>query len=98
MHVPFYFFATSDLLYVWEKASPEGKAIIFTLAVFSIFAWSVMAAKGLQIKRLGLLLDSGFLKRRGHAKLQYNAQKAALLAHAASTAATFFKKVIMRKS
>src|SRR5258706_9073959 len=63
MHAPFYFFATSDLLYVWEKATPEGKAIIFTLAVFSIFAWSVMASKAMQMRRaknLNQLFESEF--------------------------------------
>ena len=63
MHVPFYFFATSDLLYVWDKATPEGKAIIFTLAVFSIFAWSVMASKAMQMRRakkLNGLFESEF--------------------------------------
>jgi len=63
MHVPLYFFATSDLLYVWDKATPEGKAIIFTLAVFSIFAWSVMASKAMQMRRaknLNRLFESEF--------------------------------------
>ena len=63
MQVPLYFFATSDLLYVWDKATPEGKAIIFTLAVFSIFAWSVMASKAMQMRRaknLNRLFESEF--------------------------------------
>src|SRR5437899_13031255 len=63
MHVPLYFFATSDLLYVWDKATPEGKAIIFTLAVFSIFAWTVMASKAMQMRRaknLNRLFESEF--------------------------------------
>ena len=63
MHVPLYFFATSDLLYVWDKATPEGKAVIFTLAVFSIFAWSVMASKAMQMRRaknLNRLFESEF--------------------------------------
>src|SRR5205807_8882426 len=63
MHAPFYFFATSDLLYVWEKATPEGKAIIFTLAIFSIFAWTVMASKAMQMRRaksLNRLFESEF--------------------------------------
>jgi len=51
MHVPCYFFATSDLLYVWDKATPEAKAIIVTLVIFSIFAWSVMASKAVQMRR-----------------------------------------------
>jgi biopolymer transport protein ExbB/TolQ len=43
--------AESDLLYVWRYATPEGKAIIGVLVVFSIFAWSVMAGKALQMRR-----------------------------------------------
>jgi len=50
MHVS-YFFATSDLLYVWDKATPEAKVIIVTLVIFSIFAWSVMASKAVQMRR-----------------------------------------------
>src|SRR5450759_3763881 len=41
----------SDLLYVWEQATLEAKAIIFILAIFSIVAWSVMASKALQMRR-----------------------------------------------
>ncbi len=53
MNIPFYLFAKSnvELVYVWEKATPEGKIIIFTLLIFSIFAWSVMAAKAMQMRR-----------------------------------------------
>ena len=51
MPVPIYFLAASDLLYVWDKATPEGKAIIITLVIFSIFAWSVMASKAMQMSR-----------------------------------------------
>ena len=51
MHVPIYFLAKSDLLYVIEKATPEGKAIIIILVLFSIFAWSVMAQKAVQMRR-----------------------------------------------
>ncbi|MSR43383.1 MAG: biopolymer transporter ExbB [Pedosphaera sp.] len=40
-----------ELLYVWDKATIEGKAIIVVLAIFSIFAWSVMAAKALQMRK-----------------------------------------------
>lgn len=43
--------AESELLYVWDKATPEGKAIIVILIIFSIFAWSVMAQKALQMRR-----------------------------------------------
>ncbi len=58
-----HFFAASDLLYVWGKATPEGKAIIIVLAIFSIFAWSVMVMKALQMrqaKRLNLYFDTEF--------------------------------------
>lgn len=53
MNLPSYFLANSqmELLYVWDKATFEGKAIIVILAIFSIFAWSVMAAKALQMSR-----------------------------------------------
>src|SRR6266850_7096876 len=63
MQVPIYFFATSDLLYVWERATLEGKLIIVTLAIFSIFAWSVMASKAMQMRRaknLNRLFESEF--------------------------------------
>src|SRR5262249_41614060 len=63
MHVPTYCFATSDLLYVWDKATLEGRAIIVILVVFSIFAWSVMVAKALQMrraKRLNRLFETEF--------------------------------------
>jgi len=41
----------AQLLYVWDKASPEAKAIIFCLVIFSITAWTVMIAKALQMRR-----------------------------------------------
>src|SRR6266516_4694518 len=41
----------AELLYVWEQATPEGKAIILCLAAFSIIAWSVMIAKAVQMRR-----------------------------------------------
>ena len=47
------FLAKSDLslLYVWDKASLEGKVIIILLILFSIFAWTVMASKAMQMRR-----------------------------------------------
>ena len=42
----------AELLYVWEQATPEGKAIILCLLIFSIIAWSVMIAKALQMRRV----------------------------------------------
>jgi biopolymer transport protein ExbB/TolQ len=41
----------SELLYVWEQSSGHAKIIIIILVIFSIFAWSVMAAKALQMRR-----------------------------------------------
>ena len=51
MHVPIFLLAESELVYVWRKATFEGQAIIVILGLFSIFAWSVMAAKALQMRR-----------------------------------------------
>jgi len=36
---------------IWEKATPEAKAIIVLLTFFSIAAWSVMAYKAVQMRR-----------------------------------------------
>lgn len=41
----------AELVYIWEKATPEGKAIIVCLVIFSVIAWSVMIAKALQMRR-----------------------------------------------
>ena len=47
-----YFLAIeSDLPYVWNQATPEAKLIIIVLAVFSIFAWSVMLTKAMQMRQ-----------------------------------------------
>ena len=51
MHASICLLAESELLYVWDKATVEGKAIIGILIVFSIFAWSVMGAKAVQMRR-----------------------------------------------
>ena len=40
-----------ELLYVWEQATPEAKAIIVCLFIFSIIAWSVMVTKAIQMRR-----------------------------------------------
>ncbi len=39
------------MVFIWEQATPEGKAIIVCLIFFSIVAWSVMIAKALQMRR-----------------------------------------------
>src|SRR3954470_15588213 len=57
MNVPMYILAAaavgggSELHLIWNKATPEGKGIIFVLAIFSVFAWSVMASKAMQMRR-----------------------------------------------
>ena len=66
MHVSIYFLAKSDLWYVIDKATPEGKAIIILLMIFSIFAWSVMAAKAMQMRRARKL--NGFFDREFHSQ------------------------------
>ena len=63
----------TELVYVFNKSTPEAKAIIVVLAVFSIFAWSVMAAKAMQMrraKRLNQYFDT-----------EYRAQPAVLGVH-----------------
>ena len=59
MNVPTLFLAKSDveLLYIWYNATPEGKAIIVVLIIFSIFAWSVMASKAMQMRRATRMND-----------------------------------------
>ncbi|HTL56321.1 MAG TPA: MotA/TolQ/ExbB proton channel family protein [Candidatus Limnocylindrales bacterium] len=54
---------SAELLYVWDQATPEAKAIIVCLLIFSIIAWSVMISKALQMrraKRLNLLFNSEY--------------------------------------
>ena len=56
-----------ELLFIWEKATLEAKIIIILLVIFSIFAWSVMAAKGLQMrraKRMNGLFDAEFRQQK----------------------------------
>jgi biopolymer transport protein ExbB/TolQ len=40
-----------ELPYVWDQATPEAKAIIVCLLLFSIIAWSVMIGKAVQMRR-----------------------------------------------
>src|SRR5687768_13786156 len=51
MYVSYCLFADAELWRIWKTATPEGKAIIIVLIIFSIFAWSVMAAKAMQMRR-----------------------------------------------
>jgi biopolymer transport protein TolQ len=57
----------SELLYVWSKSTAEAKVIIIVLVIFSIFAWSVMAAKALQMrraKRMNTFFDTEFRNQK----------------------------------
>lgn len=40
-----------ELAYIWDKSTMEAKVIIVFLLVFSIFSWSIMVAKGVQMRR-----------------------------------------------
>lgn len=60
---PILLLAKSDLLFTWEKATIEGKLVIVVLVIFSMFAWSVMAYKAMQMRRakkLNLFFDEEF--------------------------------------
>lgn len=59
MNVPIFFLAKSDveIVSIWNNATPEGKAIIFLLVGFSLLAWSVMAAKAIEMRRATRLND-----------------------------------------
>src|SRR5690348_1239121 len=57
----------AELLYVWEKATPEAKGIIVCLVIFSIIAWSVMIGKALQMrraKRLNLFFNTEYRSQK----------------------------------
>jgi biopolymer transport protein ExbB/TolQ len=45
------FAAQLDLLYVWDRCTVEGKVIIVILVILSIFAWSIMATKAVEMRR-----------------------------------------------
>ena len=67
MDVSIYLLADSELLYIWGEATFTGKIIIITLVLFSIFAWSVMAAKAMQMRRakkLNQLFEAEFRTQR----------------------------------
>ena len=58
---------TMELLFVWGESTVEAKVIIVVLVIFSIFAWSVMAAKALQMrraKRMNSFFDMEFRKQK----------------------------------
>lgn len=67
MSVPVCFLATTQLQFVWDQATNVARVIICLLAIFSIFAWSMMISKALQMSRarkLNLFFES-----------EYNGQK-----------------------
>jgi biopolymer transport protein TolQ len=52
-----------ELVFIWNTATTVAKVIIVILLFFSIFAWSVMASKAVQMrraKRLNLLFETEF--------------------------------------
>jgi len=55
MKVPIFFAAAGksqfELVYIWEQATPEAKAIIFCLVIFSVIAWFVMISKAIQMRQ-----------------------------------------------
>ena len=40
-----------ELVYIWQQATPEAKAIIACLIVFSVIAWFVMISKAIQMRQ-----------------------------------------------
>jgi biopolymer transport protein TolQ len=68
MNIPFFMFAAAapqgtQMGYIWRNATPEAKIIIISLVFFSVFAWSVMLAKVLQMrkaKKLNQFFDAEF--------------------------------------
>lgn len=59
-----------SLVQIWSLATPEARVIIMVLLVFSIFAWSTMAAKAVQMRRAKRL--------NFHFEGEFRAQKAVL--------------------
>jgi biopolymer transport protein TolQ len=57
-----------EMRYIWTQATLEAKVIIVVLIIFSIFAWSVMAAKATQMRRakkLNLVFCAEFRSQKG---------------------------------
>ena len=75
MNVLFFFAAAAtsrqnevELAYLWNKSTLEAKIIIVFLVVFSIFSWSIMVAKAVQMRRakkLNRLFENEFRARAG---------------------------------
>jgi biopolymer transport protein TolQ len=67
MSVPVCFFATTQLQFVWNRATDAGRIIILVLAVFSVFAWYMMVSKALQMRRakkLNLFFESEYDRQK----------------------------------
>ncbi|MBI3875580.1 MAG: MotA/TolQ/ExbB proton channel family protein [Verrucomicrobia bacterium] len=81
MSAPFFFFAAAapaqatggEMAYIWENATIEAKVIIVILMIFSIFAWSVMASKAIQMRRATRL--------NGYFDLEFRPQQSVLSIH-----------------
>ena len=74
MNAPIFLAAASgtgsepELLYVIRQATPEAKAIIVFLILFSIIAWTVMVAKAVQMrraKRLNQFFNTEYRNQKG---------------------------------
>jgi len=59
-----------ELVYIWEQATPEGKAVIFCLLIFSVVAWTVMISKAIQMRRAK--------KLNSYFSAEYRSQRAVL--------------------
>lgn len=60
MNAPSLFFAAArpgehELVFIWGQATPEAKAIIICLGIFSLIAWSIMIKKVVQMRRANRL-------------------------------------------
>src|SRR3954470_18425269 len=70
MNVPIFFAAGSsqfELVYILKQATPEAKAIIFFLIIFSVIAWFVMISKAIQMrqaKRLNQFFTTEFRSQK----------------------------------
>jgi biopolymer transport protein TolQ len=62
-----------SLVQIWNLATSEARIIIIILMVFSIFAWSTMAAKAVQMRRAKRL--------NFHFEAEFRAQKAVMEIH-----------------
>lgn len=65
--IPIFGRSELDLLYIWNQATFEGKAIIILLLLFSIIAWSIMATKAVemrQARKLNGYFDAEFRSQR----------------------------------